>query len=382
MVSNDLGSHLVKDEEYMKDDSLQESGLLGRYTREFSRFLESIDVQSSFPIQLLIIKPEAIAAGYGAAMLKFLSRHQIRILRYRPFVLSPSMVEALYLPNLLMIKDANFGVRLYANVEQFCLGIAYVCFVTRLDGETVLDPYMTLERIKGPSKPKSQLAGQIRYEFSAPSRTLSLIHSSDSGVATFREAKVLGLENVLQNTLEEVKKSTGAAIAKLAGTSELKFAAHAELQGSSRSEVTSLRAFLNLILSFAISNRCTACIDHLLMQIQQHQTALSIDDENSVLDGIVADCLKKSDSSDMTQFLRSFRGWSYDKFLDAVGSNERLNNVRLTRWDLLVLKSCFGDPEGSRVKLAVADEVRSLEAGLSGATAGELVGQAPGQARL
>jgi nucleoside diphosphate kinase len=177
-------------------------------------------------IQFLLIKPDAIASGKAKALIARIASSGFSIV-YSKLVqrVIDEQLENLYKYNLNIENPKSMIGNWWISRQAYPLAPALAIVIFSPSGAS---PYSFFEECKGPSNPYLGKPGELRFDLSATSRPLNLIHSSDDPISTLREWLIFSDRTLIELILQEVLTGSVEAIATRAAL-ELK-RAHESLE--------------------------------------------------------------------------------------------------------------------------------------------------------
>ena len=118
--------------------------------------------------------------------------------RYRS--LSEADAEEIYRTNHPIREDNSWHLARLVYPMGRSLGL----LLSRTDGQC---PSSVMRALKGKANPRLQRAGQLRFDFNAPNRILSLMHSSDDAEAAVREGRVFFKQDEIERAMRPGSQS-------------------------------------------------------------------------------------------------------------------------------------------------------------------------------
>ena len=142
--------------------------------------------------------PWTLLTQTAEPLLRAICAHGFSVASLRCCRLEEGDVEQIYRKNLPIRPDNAWHLPRQVYLMGVSLGLLlYHCDAKATD---------LLSRIKGKANPAVNARGHLRYDFRAPNRSLSLMHSSDTWEDTLHEALVFFGPHVLEHALEQIER--------------------------------------------------------------------------------------------------------------------------------------------------------------------------------
>lgn len=165
-----------------------------RNTRAVAPLVESVRAQpGSEEWVFAFFDPYALGLGLAERALGVLAAEGFEAVDGRFVQFTPSSIEAIYSPNRPIALDKTWAIP----GEVYLLEASYAILL-RLPGRPAAEVLRTL---KGSADPRKREGHHLRSQLGAPTKALSLMHSSDDVVATVQEAATCFDVRELERTL-------------------------------------------------------------------------------------------------------------------------------------------------------------------------------------
>ncbi len=165
------------------------------------------ELEAANSLQLIILKPDAIATGKSTAILSRL-RDAGLVPVYGQLLdhVTSTQFEELYRYNISVTNPRSMIGSIGVSHAGYQLGPAFLLVMSSISANES-SPYQVISRMKGPSIPYSGVRGELRFDLGASSRSLNLIHTSDEPISTLREWLIFSDLEAIRQILVSVEDS-------------------------------------------------------------------------------------------------------------------------------------------------------------------------------